>query len=117
MTLDRVLKIIDSCCQENNRKNYIKMVDKYGEIDSSAGEYMKGSTKDFSFKPIHTEGGYEGAGEYMCVVYEITDHNIDSVDIGYLKLEGRYYSWSDSYYYADSLNMVTPKQKTILVYE
>lgn len=113
MTLDRALEIIDTCCQENNMENYIKTPNEDSEINSSA-EDMSGSTKYFSFKPIHTEGGFEGAGAYMCIVYMIVDN---AADIGYLKLEGRYDSWDGSYYYADTLKMVYPIQKTITVYE
>lgn len=116
MTLERALEIIDIVCEETGRTNYIKkgLQDKWKEIDVEA-EYTGGITGDYSVQTEQKEGGSEGDGEHMHVVFKITDKNTG--EFGFLKMDGKYDSWNDCFYYGDRLKMVQPKEVTVIVYE
>lgn len=71
----------------------------------------KYDTVNNSLTRVELEGGGEGEGEYCYGVIKIGDT--------YLKAEWSYYSYNGCEYDSifDTLKVVTPKQKTITVYE
>lgn len=69
--------------------------------------------RDYSFagKPIEfieKQGGGEGGGEYCYTVLKIGD--------AFYKIEYSYYSYN-GYEFYEGFSLVTPKEKTITVYE
>ena len=113
-TLKKALEIIDNICVYNNDTNYFNTKNKYGEIDTSV-EYMSGSDNNYEFKVVQSEGGDEGDGERMYLVFEIK--NSKTNEVFYFKIDGVYDSWNDSYYQANTLKIVEPKQITVTIYE
>ena len=113
-TVEKALEIINNICVYNNDTNYFNTKNKYGEIDTSI-EYMSGSDDNYEFKVVQSEGGDEGDGERMHLVFEIK--NSKTNEVFYFRIDGRYDSWNDSYYSANTLKIVEPKQITVTIYE
>lgn len=81
----------------------------------SASELVEG---DFKVGPIKVqvvdrEGGYEGGGEYMHAIFELT-HNGEV--LGHVKMTGYYCSWNGSEWYPD-LVRVYPHRVEVTVYK
>ena len=114
ITVEKALEIIDNICVYNNDTNYFNIKNKYGEIDTSI-EYMSGLDDNYEFKVVQSEGGDEGDGERMHLVFEIK--NSKTNEVFYLRIDGRYDFWNDSYYNADTLKIVEPKQITVTIYK
>lgn len=74
-------------------------------------ELLEGINTCFGFEHIECEGGGEGEGEYCYGVIRLGDM--------YYKAEWSYYSYNgyEYDYIEDTIKEVTPKQKTITVYE
>ena len=116
-TVEKALEIIDNICVYNNDTNYFNTKNKYGEIDYSIAymQGMSGSDNNYEFKVVQSEGGDEGDGERMHLVFEIK--NSKTNEVFYFRIDGRYDSWNDSYFRADTLKIVEPKQITVTIYE
>ena len=114
ITVEKALEIINNICVYNDDTNYFNTKNKYDEIDYSI-EYMSGLDDNYEFKVVQSEGGDEGDGERMHLVFEIK--NSKTNEVFYFRIDGRYDSWNDSYYSANTLKIVEPKQITVTIYE
>lgn len=74
-------------------------------------ELLQEVDKRFGFEHMECEGGGEGEGEYCYGVIRLSDK--------YFKAEWSYYSYNgcEYDYIEDTIKEVTPREKTITVYE
>ena len=102
-------------CPDYTTKNsdplYQEKLDKYFEDNRKLRDMRKDLLLQSGYEHITSEGGGEGEGEYCYGVIKIGDT--------YLKAEWSYYSYDGCEYdhIFGTLEVVTPKQKTITVYE
>jgi len=62
---------------------------------------------------VEYEGGDEGDGEYMHIVFKVTEEREEQ----YVKITGRHDSYSDDEWYEDEMKIVFPRQVMVTVYE
>lgn len=116
LTTEEIVEILNRYEINEIADNYISSL-RYEELGEKFGEP---TSKDFYNSFLHNEklgnyefvyevGDCEGGGEYSCKVIHFTDHDV------YIKVEGSYYSHDGTYW--ESFKPVTPKEKTITVYE
>lgn len=63
---------------------------------------------------VQQEGGHEGDGEYAHVVFDVS---IEGTHVNFIMLTGFYSSWDGTAWNVDEVKVVTPREKTIIVYE
>lgn len=113
-TVEKALEIINNICVHNNDINYFNKINAYREINNNI-EDMNGSDNNYEFKVVQSKGGNEDYEEGMYLVFEIK--NSKTNEVFYLRIDGKYDFSDDSYYLADSLKIVEPKQITVSIYE
>ena len=74
------------------------------------GEEIELLSKIGNGEIVHEKGGYEGEGEEVIRVIFLKDHNI------YFKIGGFYSSYNGTDW-ESTISQVTPKEKTITVFE
>lgn len=95
----------------NSDPLYQEKLDKYFEESNKLRDMRNSLLSQSGYEHIVSEGGGEGEGEYCYGVIKIGDT--------YLKAEWSYYSYDGCEYddIFNTLKVVTPRQKTITVYE
>lgn len=90
-----------------------EMIKELDEGDLTELLYADYDTEKYPWSCVHQEGG-EGQGDFIYSVFVFTPPDVLDEPI-YVKFYGYYSSYNGQYY--EGYKFVTPKQKTITVYE
>lgn len=103
MSFQEIVKKLEEC--KINPSELEDTIGGYGEFDKDAFDSIFGNVEE-----VHSIGGTEGGGDYAERVYLFKDHNV------YIKITGFYSSYHGTDWDED-FKEVSPRQKTITVYE
>ena len=81
---------------------------------SELGELRNEPVPDFGIVTVVEDFGGEGQGDQRYIVFRLTDENGDEY---FFKADGYYASYDGSSWDGTELYQVTPREKTITVYE
>jgi hypothetical protein len=92
--------------------NFVELCEKIRDIGVSSVANEDFDPKELDLTCVHSVGGHEGAGEHAERVFE-HDNNGEKI---FVKIEG-YYSSYEGTEWESSIDLVTPREKVITVYE